>query len=34
MGKRAKINGPNYVPSVPDAMKTAWWWGDVMKFDA
>ena len=31
---RPDITGMNFVLAVPDAMATAQWWVDVMKFDA
>ncbi|MEM9500407.1 MAG: VOC family protein [Pseudomonadota bacterium] len=34
MSKRAEITHLNFVLAVPDAMATARWWVNVMKFDA
>lgn len=34
MSNRPTITGTNFVLAVPDAMTTARWWVDVMKFDS
>lgn len=34
MNEKPAITGMNFVLAVPDAMTTARWWVDVMKFDA
>ena len=34
MNEKPAITGVNFVLAVPDAMTTARWWVDVMKFDA
>lgn len=34
MGKRPAITALSFVLAVPDAMETARWWIDVMKFDS